>query len=83
MYDRKGKGLISTRHLGSLMRNLGQNPQEQELSDILDEFTNGSMCYSNLSFCLFLHAKEMVPFIRYSLSGIIPWLKARIFHSPH
>jgi len=56
MYDRKGKGLISTRHLGSLMRNLGQNPQEQELSDILDEFTNGSMCYSNLSFYVFVIA---------------------------
>ena len=51
MYDRKGKGMISTRHLGSLLRNLGQNPQEQELSDILDEFTDGSMYKYIYSFC--------------------------------
>ena len=42
MFDRKRKGRISAKHLGELMRSLGYNPLEQELSDLIDEFTDRS-----------------------------------------
>ena len=42
IFDRKCKGRIAARNLGALMRTLGRNPLEQELSDIIDEFTDRS-----------------------------------------
>lgn len=45
MFDRKCKGKIATRHLGALMRNLGRNPVEQEISDIIDDCTARSKLY--------------------------------------
>ena len=48
MFDRKCKGKIATRHLGSLMRNLGRNPVEQEISDIIDDCTARSKLTDHL-----------------------------------
>ena len=37
MFDKDGDGTISHKELGAVMRNLGQNPTEQELQEIINE----------------------------------------------
>lgn len=54
MYDKKGKGIIHSRHLGGIMRCLGSNPQESEIGDILDELTDGKSNQCHISFPQFV-----------------------------
>ena len=37
MFDRAGKGTITTRELGNVMRSLGQDPTDAELQDMINE----------------------------------------------
>ena len=37
MFDRAGKGVITTKELGTVMRALGQDPTEAELCDMINE----------------------------------------------
>jgi len=37
MFDKNGDGTISSAELGLIMRNLGQNPTENELMDMINE----------------------------------------------
>jgi calmodulin len=38
LYDKDSDGAISPKSLGSVMRTLGQNPTEDELKDLINEF---------------------------------------------
>lgn len=37
MFDKDGDGKITTKELGTVMRSLGQNPSESELTDMINE----------------------------------------------
>lgn len=37
LFDREGDGFISTKHIGLLLRTLGQNPTENQIQEIINE----------------------------------------------
>lgn len=37
LFDRDGDGTITTEELGTVMRSLGQSPNDQELQDMINE----------------------------------------------
>ena len=53
LFDKDGDGTISTKELGPLLRSLGQNPDEDEIVDMIDEVdVDGS---GSIDFVEFLH----------------------------
>jgi calmodulin len=49
LYDKDSDGAISPKVLGNVMRTLGQNPTEDELKSLINEFDcEGLMIYSIL-----------------------------------
>eukprot|EP00915_Cephaloidophora_sp_WS-2016_P002573 GHVH01003451.1.p1 GENE.GHVH01003451.1~~GHVH01003451.1.p1 ORF type:complete len:151 (+),score=41.97 GHVH01003451.1:86-538(+) len=59
LFDSDGDGTISSKELGTVMRSLGQNPTEAELSDMINEVdVDGSGCMDFSEF-LSLMARKM------------------------
>lgn len=61
MYDEDGGGSISTEELGKVMRNLGQNPTEEELKDIIAEIDidgNGEVDFDEFLLLMGKNARE-------------------------
>ena len=46
LFDKDGDGTITTKELGTVMRSLGQNPTESELTDMVNEVTQTVMVRS-------------------------------------
>lgn len=45
MFDRDGDGTITTNELGTVMKNLGQNPSQDELRQMISEVDeDGTFC---------------------------------------
>jgi Ca2+-binding EF-hand superfamily protein len=36
LFDKEGNGVVTTKEIGNVLRNLGQYPSEKELNDMLD-----------------------------------------------
>nr|AAV73912.1 calmodulin-like protein [Pinctada fucata] len=59
LFDKDGSGSISAEELGTVMRSLGQNPNEQELQDLVEEIDtdgNGEVDFNEF---LAMMAKKM------------------------
>jgi calmodulin len=59
LFDRDGDGHITTKELGTVMRSLGQNPDERELQDLINDIDadgNGNIDFPEF---LSLMAKKM------------------------
>ena len=59
LFDRDGDGNITTKELGTVMRSLGQNPDERELQDLINDIDadgNGNIDFPEF---LSLMAKKM------------------------
>merc|ERR1739840_77486 len=59
LFDKDGDGTITTKELGTVMRSLGQNPKEEELTDMIneiDEDGNGTVDFEEF---LVMMAKKM------------------------
>jgi calmodulin len=59
LFDRDGDGKITSKELGTVMRSLGQNPTEQEISDMINEVdtdNNGTIDFPEF---LTMMAKKM------------------------
>lgn len=66
LFDRDGDGTITTEELGTVMRSLGQSPNDQELQDMINEVdVDGKINYGLLPIgsCLQLR------FLGYSFHG--------------
>ncbi len=54
LYDKDSDGAISPKVLGNVMRTLGQNPTEDELKALINEFDcEGLSIFSMIDFILF------------------------------
>ena len=58
-FDKVGRGTITTKELGTVMRSLGQNPTEAELQDMIDEVDTGNGTIDFPEF-LTMMARQMV-----------------------
>ena len=54
IFDKDGDGTISTAELGTVMRNLGQTPTEEELHDMINEVDKDGEHVSSLRLQIFL-----------------------------
>lgn len=59
LFDRDGNGVITTQELGTVMRNLGQNPTEQEVKNMIKEVDIDGSGTLNFSEFKFMMAKRM------------------------
>ncbi len=61
LYDKDSDGAISPKVLGNVMRTLGQNPTEDELKSLINEFDcEGWIIYSILFFNYFFLVRQRI-----------------------
>lgn len=71
LFDKKGKGTVSTKKLIMVMRTLGQNPTEDELDDLINEFDtdgNGFIDFIEFTLMAFKLAEDLDETMREAFS---------------
>lgn len=61
VFDKNGRGLISTKELGVVLRSLGQNPTEAELTDLIaevDQDGNGEIDFNEFLLMMAKRSKD-------------------------
>ena len=51
MFDRDGDGTITTSELGTVMKNLGQNPSQEELKQMISEVDEDGKALNSIVSC--------------------------------
>ena len=59
MFDKNGNGKITTEELGTVMRSIGQNPNEAELQEMINEVDADGNGYIDFEEFISLMAKKM------------------------
>eukprot|EP00161_Ancyromonas_sigmoides_P026733 TRINITY_DN9399_c0_g1_i3.p2 TRINITY_DN9399_c0_g1~~TRINITY_DN9399_c0_g1_i3.p2 ORF type:complete len:182 (+),score=105.14 TRINITY_DN9399_c0_g1_i3:2-547(+) len=59
LFDKDGDGTITTKELGTVMRSLGQNPTEQELTDMINEVDDDGNGFIDFGEFLLMMARKM------------------------